>query len=526
MAKGQHHTLRVFVATALAGALLVSPTGTPAIASECGSATAPTTGAIATHSDPRLESATFSFRLTDTQLANLRCLAEYVEIDFHIVGKWILPQWDGYVVGPHNLPSAIHDVAANDISDSTPGVTKIPTSLLQANFNYTVTIAWPTLMDQNSGAGVWVAWVPSYWAKDAGQIAVCAWGKIFGQFGDAWCIFPYWLDAYKYQELAMGVDQLPLDGSRVVRFGDWAPAPPPNIALLPTLPSNLPLLPLLPAAPPAPPLSRIVTIDAAYAAWANDNLGQNGWTRQTDAGNAKEMAVGGNRVAVLNTANEVWAKDGLASVGWTQITPTNNSRAVAVSSTGRIVTIDACGAAWANDNISPEGWTRITYCNDTRAIAAGGNRIVIINGCGAAYGRDGMTGPMHQMGPCGDTKAIAVGASGRMMTINNCDSVWASDSFTSGWTQMAPCGNAKAIAVGGSRLVVLNMLGEVWANDNISPGWTQVTPTGNTVAIAAGSSGRIVEIDACGAAWGQDVISPTVWTAETYCGNTLKIAVG
>lgn len=285
--------------------------------------------------------------------------------------------------------------------------------------------------------------------------------------------------------------------------------------------------PSTPVITPTPPLSRIITLDAAQSAWANDNLGPGGWTKQTDPGTTIAIAAGGNRVAVLNTANEVWAKDGLASVGWTQVTPTGNSRAVAVSSTGRIVTIDACGAAWANDNISPEGWVRITYCADTQAIAAGGNRIVIINGCGAAYGRDGMTGPMHQISGCGNTKAIAVGASGRMMVIDACDSAWASDSFTSGWTQIAPCGNARAVAVGGSRLVLLNVVGEVWANDQLgTSGWAQITPTNNIVVIAAGSRGRIVTIDACGAAWARDDIGATGWNAETYCGNTLRIAVG
>lgn len=222
---------------------------------------------------------------------------------------------------------------------------------------------------------------------------------------------------------------------------------------------------------------RILTLDAGRAAWANDNLGMAGWSRQTDTGTTQAIAAGGNIIAIINSASEVWAKDGLASTGWAQMTPAGNTRAVAVGSTGRVMTIDACGAAWANDNRSMSGWTQQTGCGDTRAIAVGGSRMMIINGCGAAYAKDTLTGPWQLISDCGTTKAIAVGSSGRMMLVNSCDAAWASDSIRTGWTEQTPCGNVSAVAIGGSRLVILNSARELWGKDNVtSGGWIQLTP--------------------------------------------------
>ncbi|HEY6736853.1 MAG TPA: hypothetical protein VI322_04010 [Candidatus Saccharimonadia bacterium] len=60
-------------------------------------------------------SITFKFKLTQAQLDALRCIAPYIELDFHMK-NFNVPTgypigWDAYKLAGTNLPGAIHDDA-------------------------------------------------------------------------------------------------------------------------------------------------------------------------------------------------------------------------------------------------------------------------------------------------------------------------------------------------------------------------------------------------------------------------------
>lgn len=199
----------------------------------------PTSGAIATHEDANVQMATFGFELTGPELANLQCVAPFVEIDFHLEGLWYPPQWDDYIVLQTNLPGAIHDVAAGDFVSATPGVTRVRVAELVVGRNYTVTIAWPRMLAKSGETpGVWVAWVPSRWAEGADQVPYCV-VVPFDWRGEAGCIFPYTSVAYNYRSVAIGINQLDFGGNHVYGFGTWAfNQIPPDIQMLPTISSS------------------------------------------------------------------------------------------------------------------------------------------------------------------------------------------------------------------------------------------------------------------------------------------------
>jgi|GEM_PF-2887447 len=107
-------------------------------------------------------SVTLEFKLSQAEANNLRCVSELLELDFHLSGFNLPPQWEGYTASS-NLPGAVHDTALSDFTVATPGLTRIFTNQLVAGANYFAAISW-SASTTSSTPSVSVNWVPSYWA--------------------------------------------------------------------------------------------------------------------------------------------------------------------------------------------------------------------------------------------------------------------------------------------------------------------------------------------------------------------------
>lgn len=277
----------------------------------------------------------------------------------------------------------------------------------------------------------------------------------------------------------------------------------------------------------SPGSGRLMLVNGQGATYAKDEI-LGGYSQLNNPNETLAISTGGQYMAIINQCGAVWAKNTLGTSGWAQQTNCGDAQAVEITSTGRVVIMNACSAVWAKDGLQPDGWNQLNNCGETRAIAAAGQYIMIINQCGAAWAKTtlSMSGWAQQTN-CGETLAIAIGASGRLMIINQCGEAWAKDGLQpSGWAQQTSCGDTRAIAVGGSRLAIINGQGAGYAKDDIVGPYSQLTPTGNLTSLAVGDNGRIMTIDACGAAWAKDTLGMGGWAQQTSCGDTRAVQVG
>ena len=211
----------------------------------------PTKGAVTT-SGSGVVTATFAFQLTPGELANLQCVAPYLEIDFRLEGVSAPPWWDNYIVASTNLPGAVHDVAVGDVDYANPGVTAINVrgeNGLHAGTNYWVTLAWQQLpATPGQTPGFWIAWTPSHWAQHPVlEMPYCAVSPYDLWRGPAWCVFPFDGANEAGVDLrtnTIGINQLNFGGNSTHTFGNWVNSSP-YVELLPILSLSFDLLPYL-----------------------------------------------------------------------------------------------------------------------------------------------------------------------------------------------------------------------------------------------------------------------------------------
>ena len=108
---------------------------------------APTTGWVNAGSvhlsgDEQLFTLRVDFVMTEDQLTALRCAGEYLEISAPLRGFSLPDQFDGYSVSS-DLPEYLHDLANFDDSSSlSPGLTRVPTTAIEANRWYYLELKW------------------------------------------------------------------------------------------------------------------------------------------------------------------------------------------------------------------------------------------------------------------------------------------------------------------------------------------------------------------------------------------------
>lgn len=160
---------------------------------------APTTGWVNAGSvhlsgDEQLFTLRVDFVMTEDQLTALRCAGEYLEISAPLRGFSLPDQFDGYSVSS-DLPEYLHDLANFDDSSSlSPGLTRVPTTAIEANRWYYLELKWQDDDVPGSTAEAGLLFDPSHWAGTQGNLITkakeneaCAIGLASGN--DAWCIF-------------------------------------------------------------------------------------------------------------------------------------------------------------------------------------------------------------------------------------------------------------------------------------------------------------------------------------------------
>jgi len=185
----------------------------------------PSTGSFQTLYEPVLfdgYSVTLGFTLTVDEIEALRCVDEYLELDFRLYGFKVPRQWDGYTFSS-NLPGAIHDVATSDFSttEPVPAVTGIFVDDLSAGTHYYASISFDERLDPDGGSPkVSIDWVPSHWASSFLEREFCGAALLLTFFNHAECIFGttrvFLSDGYVNGGPTGG--SLPFDGLRVWEF--------------------------------------------------------------------------------------------------------------------------------------------------------------------------------------------------------------------------------------------------------------------------------------------------------------------
>jgi hypothetical protein len=201
---------------------------------------------------------------------------------------------------------------------------------------------------------------------------------------------------------------------------------------------------------PGPQQPRIAAINGCGALYTKDGASDAAFIRQLDCGDARAVALGGNRIAAINGCGSMVVKDGPPDASWLAELQCNDAQAVAVTQS-RMALINACGALYTKDGPADAAWIRQLDCGDARAVALGGNRIAAINGCGAMVVKDGPPDagwvPETQ---CNDAQAIAVTQT-RMALINGCGAMFTKDGpADAASVRQLDCGDARAISLAGS----------------------------------------------------------------------------
>jgi len=195
--------------------------------------------------------------------------------------------------------------------------------------------------------------------------------------------------------------------------------------------------------------------------------------------------------------------------------------------TSATMVINSAGQAWSTTQLDV-GMTSQTAPGDALKVAVGGSYEGLITSCGALYGRDlnNSTG-WTLMNGCGDNRDVAVGSKGYYVIINGCGAAWSRSGVGSGgWTQLTSCGDTAAISAGGQNIALINGGGTAYAATAWWGPLTQVSNTGDAKAIAITSTGRLMMITACGAAYTNGAIGMGGWSQKAVCGDALKIAAG
>ena len=169
---------------------------------------------------------TFKFKLTEQELNSLRCVDEFLEIDFRLFGFDLPGYWKGYQIPDTNLPGAIQDEPAGDTAP-TPAVTNIKVANLQKDTEYYVTLAWNARVVAGEAQSVSVQWVPSHWAREGNpeeilkEKSYCIWGTAV-EFDPAWCIFGTTRTFLSFD--MFNGQQLPFGGFRAFPYGSYVAA--------------------------------------------------------------------------------------------------------------------------------------------------------------------------------------------------------------------------------------------------------------------------------------------------------------
>jgi uncharacterized protein YceK len=116
-------------------------------------------------------------------------------------------------------------------------------------------------------------------------------------------------------------------------------------------------------------------------------------------------------MAFINGCGAMFTKDGPADAAWIQQLACGDARAVALGG-NRIAAINGCGAMVGKDGPPDAAWLAETQCNDAQAIAVTQTRMALINGCGAMFTKDGAAdaASVRQL-DCGDAHALSLAGS-------------------------------------------------------------------------------------------------------------------
>ncbi len=160
----------------------------------------PSSGVFQTEVENGAYETTWEFRLTNSQWVSLQCLknrygAEFVELDFRLIGFEGVTSWNNYVITGTNLPGAIHDEGFTDLArDASPGVTNIHVDDLRTSVTYYVSLAWNDsgglYADSTRPQRVSFEWVPSHWSRTGNATETVSCANSIPSQNWAWCIFP------------------------------------------------------------------------------------------------------------------------------------------------------------------------------------------------------------------------------------------------------------------------------------------------------------------------------------------------
>ena len=200
------------------------------------------------------------------------------------------------------------------------------------------------------------------------------------------------------------------------------------------------------------------------------------------SGNGPEFAA---RMAVINGTDGLFVKEGSPLAAWTVELQPGDARAVALSG-NRMYAINGCGASYLKDGSLTASWIMESGCNDTRAIAVTPTRLAMINGCGALYAKEGGADAawIQELG-CGDARAVALSGN-RMYAINGCGASYLKDgSLTASWIMESGCNDTRAIAVTPTRLAIINGAGAMYTKDGAADAsWMRQVGNGDAHGIA------------------------------------------
>jgi hypothetical protein len=280
------------------------------------------------------------------------------------------------------------------------------------------------------------------------------------------------------------------------------------------------------------PTPTITELDNAKAIWARQDIGSEGWARQSDGDAAKAVVAGGVRQSLVSLCDAVWSKDTLRNGGWTQETGCDSVKALRMGSTGTRIILDYCGAIWAKGSgIGFGGWVQEADCGSAKDIQIGGNRQVILDNCDAIWSKDGVGyGGWTKEADCGAGKAITVSSDGTRVIQNYCNALWAKSSGIGygGWTQETNCDSVKTIVANGGVQLILDLCGALWAKPGTAGwgGWVQESGCYSAKAISVGSNGRQVLLSLDGAIQAKDGISYGGWHQMAGGGSSIQVSAG
>jgi hypothetical protein len=152
----------------------------------------PTWGAAVTRTDLRKHQAAFRLKMNASQVYTLRCIANYVELDFEVRDSDLKGSWDGFTVKT-DLPQGVKDTTFSDRDEDNPRptVTNIHTNKLVPGRIYYATVTW--LTPANRTPAVRLYWTPMHWAN-RGQLDRPSWEKIFCDYNrrdPRYCLFGF-----------------------------------------------------------------------------------------------------------------------------------------------------------------------------------------------------------------------------------------------------------------------------------------------------------------------------------------------